>query len=158
MYSLSSSKKSKYYVAAKINDNDRIAFIDSGADISLVPEHLVEKSNVKTISNSFTLKGFDNNACQTIDRCTELCLNFGNCTLKGKFFLCKTKFIILGCDILRDKTQNLNLETKTGKMTIDGQTVLTDHSPFEALQSLKIRIEQNQRHENANCSTNWATL
>ena len=158
MYSLSSSKKSKYYVAAKINDNDRIAFIDSGADISLVPEHLVEKSKVKTISNSFTLKGFDNNACQTIDRCTELCLNFGNCTLKGKFFLCKTKFIILGCDILRDKTQNLNLETKTGKMTIDGQTVLTDHSPFEALQSLKIRIEQNQRHENTNCSTNWATL
>ena len=157
VYSLSSRTKSKYYVAAKLDDECVVTFLDSGADISLVPENLVRKNQCKSISNPFDLKGFDDNVHQTINKCTELTLNFGNKVIKGKFFVCKTKFIIIGCDILRDSSQKVNLETKNGKLTIDGQVIMTDHTPFEALSSLKNRISISE-YENASISRNWVHL
>ena len=156
--SLSNTKISKYFIAANVNGKSRVAFIDTGADISLIPQEIVSMSEAKTISTPFTLRGFDNKVSQTVDKSVNVNLDFGDCEIEGKFYICKTKYMIIGCDLLRDPSLKMNLETKTGTIKIDNRTVFTDHSPFEALQSLKLRIEDKQKQNENDCFSNWAKL
>lgn len=73
--------------------------LDSGADISLVPQAGVEKLNLTIIADkSYELIGFDGRV--SVAQATQLNLVFCRRTFRGKFLLIDDNLEIIGRDIL----------------------------------------------------------
>ena len=73
--------------------------IDSGADVTLIPQVVVTHLNLPPITNlTFELMGFDGQTSEA--HAVEVNLRFVNRTFKGRFLLTDQEWGIIGRDIL----------------------------------------------------------
>jgi|SRR6185369_1054486 len=85
-------------------ENDRVVsdvpmLIDSGADLTLLPERSVAGLNIKSDETStYELEGFDGR--KSMAQSLQLELNFLNSTFKGRFLVIDSENGILGRNIL----------------------------------------------------------
>jgi len=73
--------------------------LDSGADVTLLPQASVDQLHLQAASNeSYELVGFDGS--RSVARAVQADLLFLGCTFKGQFLLSSQEWGLLGRDIL----------------------------------------------------------
>ncbi len=86
---------------------DVLMLIDSGADVTLLPEKQVEQLEVDVISSEeYQLMSFDGN--RSVSKAVRVDLIFLRRTFKGRFLLINQQWGILGRDILNHLSILLN--------------------------------------------------
>ena len=92
-------RSSKYFVTAKSETNTLTMFVDSAADVSLIPAKLVEGKRQIKLKQPFKVSGFSSSVkAVLITHQVELNLNFHPGHVKLKFYVSDIKNMILGMD------------------------------------------------------------
>ena len=118
------------------------AFVDTAADLSLVPHSWSRYGKVSKLKKTIKIKSFDGKSAQILKHCVHLKINFGNIAAKLKFYLCKTKSPIIGVDLLRDPELHLSINTKSEKFYIDKKSMRTAKNEEISDQYLRERLSE----------------
>ena len=136
------NKDGKYYVSGYVENTVMCAFVDTAADLSLIPHSWRNYGKVTKLRKHIRIKSFDGKSVQTLRESVHLKINFGNVSANLKFYLCKTKSPIIGVDLLRDRRLNLSINTKNEKFYINKRSIKTANNETtsdEYLQDRKTR-------------------
>ena len=107
-----SGKGAKFFVTAKSEDKTLTMFLDSAADVSLIPAKLAEGMKQIKLKLPFKVSGFSSSVREVlITHQVELNLNFHPGQVKLRFYVSDIDNMILGTDNLRNKRLNLSLIT-----------------------------------------------
>ena len=145
-------------MSAKWGDKTVTCFVDTGADVSVLPASLINNDvQLQPIKETFMLRGFDGEEKQSVTSSAFLTLNLGGVEISGKFYVCKANYVIIGCDLLRDPLMKISMDTKTGILNIAGKHLPTDNNPADSLISLRLRLEKEE--SSSQCEReNWVRL
>ena len=108
------SEGAKYYVTAGIDKCATTFFVDSGADVSILPRRCAPHAPLVKLQRPVTIGGFSSASTPVlVTHKINVTLNFHPGKVNASFYICDTKIPILGNDILRNK--GLRLSLCTGK-------------------------------------------
>ena len=111
-------------------------FIDSGADISVVPSKLVEGLDWIKLDSPMCVRGFDGFPRVGITHRVELTLDFSPGVLQTSFYVADIPQPILGADNLQEESTQLSLETGKGILHIASDIILTKSTVTELIAEL----------------------
>ena len=104
-----SGRGSKYWLAGMINGAVETAFGDSAADISLYPKHRTKGMKLKELEKPIEVSGFREKESATITHTVDIEMHFKPGILRATFYVCDTKSMIIGSDLLMDTSKNISL-------------------------------------------------
>ena len=114
IYASTVKRGKKFFVSASL-ENARVisCFLDTGAEISILPPHLAKGHHLIPLDEKIDAVGFDGHLRSTITHKVELKLNFHPGCVAATFYVCAAPHPIVGSDLLQDETLDLSLETKS---------------------------------------------
>ena len=134
-------KKGKYYVSAKVKNEVITPFIDTAADLSLIPPKWREYGLCKQMEKSMRIKSFDGQSTQKLEETLEIKMNFGTTKTKLKFYVCDIDTPIIGIDILRNEKMKIS---KTENLHINGVAIRTMTGVGSSEHALDERMEETE--------------
>ena len=136
-----SGQGSKFWIAGLINDEIVTAFADSAADISLFPKDKAEGMIRTELEKPFEVSGFRGKESVLITHTVEVVMDFKPGILKTSFYLCDTRDLIIGSDILQDRDKKVSLHTGDRCFEVDDYKINTSRTESAA------RKEYNRRNK-----------
>ena len=112
-------------MSAKVKNEVITPFIDTAADLSLIPPKWREYGLCKQMEKSMRIKSFDGQSTQKLEETLEIKMNFGTTRTKLKFYVCDIDTPIIGIDILRNEKMKISMNTKTENLHINGVAIKT---------------------------------
>ena len=114
IYASTVKRGQKFFVSASM-ENSRVisCFLDTGAEVSILPPHLAKGHQLIPLDEPMDIVGFDGRLRSTITHKVEVKLNFHPGCVAATFYVCAAPHPIVGSDLLQDETLDLSLETKS---------------------------------------------
>ena len=126
----------KYFISCELKKKILTLFIDTGADISIVPPSLVRHVPWHHLKHPFVVHGFRQGSETLVTHCVTLVLNFRPGGFVATFYVVDCPSAILGADVLRQRELKLSLETGKEIFKINGENFKTQISPANARKDL----------------------
>ena len=138
-------KGAKYYVTAGVDKSATTFFVDSGADVSILPRRCAPHAPLVKLQRPVTIGGFTRSTDPIIvTHKIDVILNFHPGKVKASFYVCDTKVPIIGSDLLRNKELKLSLHTGKEIVTIRQHVINTKASPAESRGEYIRRCEKGE--------------
>ena len=136
----------KYFVSGVVGGRGIDSFVDSGADLSVVPPEDVQHLSKQRLDRPFVVNGFTGGSKAEITHFVDATLDFCPGKVSGRFYVVDTPVAILGSDLLRDPQLRLSLETGEDILRIGSDVIFTKRTAADA------RGELRRRRRNGSCS------
>ena len=117
-------------------------FLDSGAEISLVQASLVTDFDKISLKEPFEIKGFSGKVGAMVTEKVKVTVDLFPVSVDLEFYVCEIPLSIIGTDLLRDSTLQLDFSTGQEIFTVGSFPFLTTPSISEAEKDLKMRKKQ----------------
>ena len=147
----------KYWVAGRVEGKVVAFFVDSGADVSIMPARLLPKCTTNPVFEKFNLTDYRDKNPEIVEAEATLTISFQPGVLKARFYvLPNVPHAIIGNDILRNyKDEGVNFRTDREMFEVRGGRLFTKDSPPKARGEYHRRrvLGQNYRRE----TTQWLT-
>ena len=98
----------KYFVTALHDSKVFTFFVDSGADISIIPTHLAKGLPQVSLDEPLEVNGFDGSHRFSVTHRVDLSLSFHPGDLQASFFICDVPHAIIGADLLQKRSASLD--------------------------------------------------
>ena len=132
--------------------------IDSGADISVIPRHVVHRLGLEeeSIDAPFPVYGFQSSSSSSVLVSTKCNVptDLGCGLLPVTFFVAdiQGEYALLGSDVLSDESSGFEFESSSGIVKFDGNLFYTKKSSESSIAELRRREKmgtKNYHHHNA---------
>ena len=103
-------KGGRFWIAARCGGKIVSAFLDSGAEVSIVPRRFVRDSQMRRLKEEVDVMGFKEDSTTVIKHSADVSLFFKPGLIRKEFYVLDVPHLIIGNDLLRDKTLKLCLK------------------------------------------------
>ena len=135
------SNGAKYYITAGVDKRVTTSFVDSGADVSILPRRLAPNVPLIKLQRPVTNGGFSSASKPVL---VDVTLDFHPGKVNTSFYICDTKIPILGNDILRNKELRLSLCTGKELLSIRQHIINTKTTPAASRKEYIRRCEMGE--------------
>ena len=150
----------KYYVSASVKGEILTPFIDTAADLSLIPPAWRERGKCTELTRPIKIRSFDGKSAQMLKEKVDLTLEFGTVRTSMTFYTCDVLTPIIGNDLLRDTRRRLSINTRTENLYIKGVAVRTAPNEIKSVALMRIRMKETPGKgvKTRESATNWARV
>ena len=140
----------KFWVCGLVDDKLVPFFIDTGADISIIPPRYIPNTPRIELDQPVKVSGFRGSDPVDVHLQVNVGVSFRPGVIKAKFFVVDVPHAILGNDVLREKDAMLSLITGRDALRVRKDTLFTKDTPTKSRNEYKRRKLlgiANYRHE-----------
>ena len=140
------SKGRKYFISGMLGPRIISYFIDTGAEISILPIGVYTNNLVKSpVTPPIDVRGFNGEIGATIEAKARVDIDFCPGELSADFYICQAPFAIIGADLLQSANLKLSLSTGDGELCVGDTRLRTMSSEKTAINELKRRKRMGVR-------------
>ena len=144
-------KGRKYILSGRVNGQLFHQLVDSAADISVIPQHMVKKFNLREdpLKRPFMCDGFQNSteSAVLISTTCSIPTNLGCGVFPVIYHVAPIggSFALLGSDVIGDKSSGVGFESNSGILRYDGNLLYTKKSLGSSISELRRRERMGEK-------------
>ena len=123
----------KYYVTVGVGRQTITFFVDTGSQVSLIKPDDSKYLKRMALDSPVNLLGFDGKASQEADQCVDLKLKFFPGESEVRMLVADMPENIIGCDLLKNPSSSISLDTKTGLLRVGTESIQTAGTEAESI-------------------------
>ena len=141
-------KGGKYFVSGHSGGRILTLFIDTGADISLMPRRFIPGLETQKLDSPFKVTGFQGEKTVVVTEKALVPISFRPGLLQAEFYVVDAPHPIIGTDLLRDHSYKVSLITGRNCFRVGNETLITKSSPAASRDEYLRRKSMGQFYRN----------